>query len=69
MNLVRKNMVGANVPEMQAHLLLTEGEIQRMGESPELAMEEIRVRATQISSVLEDILHDTHAHPHWGINE
>ncbi len=40
-----------------------------MAANPEEAMEEIRVRATQIGSVLADILKDTHAHPHWGLNE
>jgi hypothetical protein len=55
------------------HLLLTEGEIRMMAENPEQnpeqVMEEIQVRATQVSSVLEGILLEPHGRPDWGINE
>jgi hypothetical protein len=51
------------------HLLLTEGDVKLMAENPEQVMEEIRVRATQVSSVLEDILLEPHGVSHWGINE
>jgi hypothetical protein len=32
-------------------------------------MEEMWVRATQVSSVLENILREPHGVPRWGINE
>jgi hypothetical protein len=69
MNPVRQTAGGMTTPEPQAHLLITKGDIELMAESPEQAMEEIRVRATQMSSLLENILHDTHGHPRWGLNE
>jgi len=57
-----------------AHLLLTEGEmtegeISMMAENPEQVMEDIQLRATQVSSVLEAILMEPHGRPDWGINE
>ena len=69
MNPVRQTAGGTPIPDVQAHLLIADGDIELMATNPEVAMEEIRVRATQISSVLSDILKDTHAHPHWGLNE
>ena len=73
MNPVRQTVGGTAAPNaqthVQSHLLITEGDIELMAANPEVAMEEIRVRATQMSSVLEEILRDTHAHPHWGLNE
>jgi hypothetical protein len=69
MNPVRQTAGGTPTPETQAHLLITKGDIELMAANPEVAMEEIRVRATQMSSVLANILKDTHAHPHWGLNE
>ena len=56
-----------------AHLLLTEGDVKMMAEmmveNPEKVMEEIRVRAEKVSSVLEDILVEPHGEPRWGLNE
>jgi len=40
-----------------------------MADDPERVMEEIQMRATQVSSVLEDILLESHGRPDWGINE
>ena len=40
-----------------------------MAENPEQVMEEIQLRATQVSSVLEGILLEPHGRPNWGINE
>ena len=40
-----------------------------MAEDPEQVMEEMWVRATQVSSVLENILHEPHGVPRWGLNE
>jgi hypothetical protein len=51
------------------HLLLTQGEVKLMVENPEQVMEEIRLRAEQVSSVLESILMEPHGQPRWGINE
>jgi hypothetical protein len=49
-------------------LLLTEGDVQRMAESPEQVMEEIWVRATQVSSTLESIFHEPHREPQWDLD-
>jgi len=51
------------------HHLLKEGNVQIMADDPERVMEEIQMRATQVSSVLEDILLESHGRPDWGINE
>jgi hypothetical protein len=40
-----------------------------MADDPEQVMEEMWVRATQVSSVLENILREPHGVPRWGINE
>jgi hypothetical protein len=58
-----------NTGSAEMPLLLTEGEMKLMAENPEQVMEEIRVRAEQVSSVLQDILHEPHGVPRWGINE
>ena len=49
--------------------MLTEGDVRAMAENPEKAMEEIHLRATKMSQVLENILHESHGVPRWGINE
>jgi hypothetical protein len=51
------------------HLLITQGDIKTMAESPEQAMEEIELRATQVSAVLEGIFLEPHGYPQWGLNE
>lgn len=69
MNPAPQIMGAAGNPEPQVHLLITAGDVALMATNPEVAIEEIRVRATQMSSVLEAILRDTHGHIDWGINE
>lgn len=51
------------------NLLLKESDIKMMSVNPEQVMEEIRLRATQVSSVLEKILLEPHGEPRWGLNE
>ncbi len=51
------------------HLLLTEGDVKMMAENPEQVMEEIQLRATQVSSILEGILLEPHGETRWGLNE
>jgi hypothetical protein len=63
-----RNASGA-ITEGAVHLLLTEGDVKMMVENPEQVMEEIRVRAEQVSSVLEGILLEPHGQPRWGLNE
>jgi len=48
---------------------ISEDDLRLMAESPEAVMEEIRVRATEIGSVLEGILREDHGNSHWGLNE
>ncbi len=48
---------------------ISEDDLKLMAESPEEVMEEIRVRATEIGSVLEGILREDHGNSHWGLNE
>lgn len=51
------------------HLLLPEGDVKMAVEDPEQVMAEIQLRATQVSSVLEAILSESHDRPDWGLNE
>jgi hypothetical protein len=51
------------------HLLVRVEDVKMVAEDPELVMEEMWTRATQVSSVLEDILHEPHGEPRWGLNE
>lgn len=61
------NVTGGAVSAV--HLMITEGDVKMMAESPEQVMEEIRLRAEQVSSVLEGIFLEPHGQPRWGINE
>ena len=71
MTLVRQTptVTGGADSTAAVHLLLTEGNVKMMAEDPEQVMEEIQLRATQVSSVLEDILLESHGRPDWGLNE
>ena len=71
MTLVRQiPTVNGGADSMAAvHLLLTEGSVKMMAEDPEQVMEEIQLRATQVGSVLEEILLESHGRPDWGIND
>jgi hypothetical protein len=51
------------------HLLVKGGSSNVMPEDPERVMEEMWLRATRVSSVLENILHEPHGEPRWGLNE
>ena len=51
------------------HLMLTEGAVRLMGQNSEQVMEDLRIRATGMSKVLEGILNEPHGQPHWGLNE
>ena len=51
------------------HLMLTEGDVRTMAQSPDQDIEKIHLRATKMSQVLEKILHEPHGVPRWGINE
>ena len=50
-------------------LLITAEDVKRLAKDPERVMEEMRLRATEIGSVLEDILREPHGEPRWGLNE
>lgn len=63
------NVTSGAGTSMPPPLLLVEGEVKLAAESPERVIEEIQVRATLVSSVLENILLEPHGHANWGINE
>jgi hypothetical protein len=52
-----------------AHLLITEGDLKMIADDPERVMEEMWLRATEVGSVLENILREPHGEPRWGLNE
>ena len=60
------NTVGAN---SVVHLLVTDGKTAVMAQDPEQVMEEMWQRATQVGSVLEDILQEPRGISRWGLNE
>jgi len=61
MTLVRQTLNTSGVGNADAiHQLLTEGDVKLMAENPESVMKEIQVRATLVSSVLEEILQEPH---------
>ena len=41
----------------------------KLVENPEHVIEEIQMRATVVSSILEGILSEPHDHPDWGLND
>ena len=51
------------------HLLLNADDVKLMAEDPEQVMAAMRLRATQVGSVLESILREPHGEPRWGLNE
>ena len=51
------------------HLTITADDVKMMAEDPERVMEEMWLRANQVSSVLENILREPHGEPRWGLNE
>jgi len=63
------NATGVISTPQAVHLLLSEGDVKRMAKKPEQVMEEIRLQATQMSSVLEGILLESHGQQHWGLND
>jgi len=65
----RNMAAGLAAGEHAVPLLLTEGDVKMMAHYPERVMEDIQMRATQISRTLESILHEPHGQPRWGINE
>lgn len=50
-------------------LLLTDVEVKLIEQNPEKFVEEVHVRATQMSRVLEDFLRESHGEPRWGLND
>ena len=70
MNQVRQTRSTVSTDSMAAvHLLLTEGRMGIQVDEPEQVMEDIRLRATQVSSILEGILQEPHGRTDWGLNE
>jgi hypothetical protein len=60
------NTVGAN---SVVHLLVKDSQPELMAQDPEQVREEIWQRATQVGSVLENILQEPHGISRWGLNE
>ena len=69
MNPVQQMTNITNTSSGVVHLMLTVGGAGLTPQDPERLMEEIELRATQMSSLLEGILHDPHGEPRWGLNE
>lgn len=69
MNPVQQPASNPGGAESVVHLLVQADGVKMMADDPELVMEEMWSRATQVSSVLEKILQEPHGVPRWGINE
>ena len=63
------NVTGNSGNADAVHLLLKEDDVKMMGENPGQFMEEMRLRATEMGSVLEGILLEPQGHSDWGLNE
>jgi hypothetical protein len=68
-NPVKQTVSNTGVADSVVALTVRADEVKLMAEDPEQVMEEMWVRATQVSSVLEDILHEPQGEPRWGLNE
>ena len=64
-----QNVPGGTSGTFGVHLLLTQGEVKLTVDNPEQVMREIQLRAEQVSSILEGILHEPHVQPRWGFDE
>jgi hypothetical protein len=69
MNPVQQPASNTGGVESVVPLLIAADEVKMTAEDPEQMMEEMWLRATQVSSVLENILQEPHGVPRWGINE
>jgi len=69
MNPVQQTVSNTGGADSVVHLTISADDVKMMAEDPERVMEEMWQRATQVSSVLENILREPHGVPRWGINE
>jgi hypothetical protein len=69
MNPVQQTVSNTGGEGSVVHLTVRADDVKMMAEDPEQLMEEMWLRATQVSSVLESILREPHGVPRWGINE
>ena len=69
MNPVQQTVSNTGVADSVVALTVRADDVKLMAEDPEQVMEEMWVRATQVGSVLEKILHEPHGVPRWGLNE
>lgn len=64
------NMLSSPViTEGAIHLLLTEGDVPTMTSNPDHVIQDIHLRATRMSVVLEQIMREPHNEPDWGLND
>ena len=69
MNPVQQTVSNTGGAGSVVHLTVTATDVKTVVEDPEQVMEEMWLRATQVSSVLENILREPHGEPRWGLNE
>jgi hypothetical protein len=55
--------------DIGVHLLLSDKGVKLTVEDPEQVIEEIRMRATKVGSILEGILLEPHGQSDWGLND
>jgi len=69
MNSLQQMSTDASVTASVVHLMVKDSPAELKAAEPERMQEEFRVRATQMSPILEGILHESHGHSLWGLNE
>jgi hypothetical protein len=53
----------------RGQLEIAEADIELVAEASEKVRKQIRMQANEVGPVLEALLHDTHGHIRWGLNE
>ena len=66
---VPKNIPASAAGHQAVPALFTDEDIKLMAENPRQVIENIKTRATHMSSVLTEILREPHGEPDWGLNE
>jgi len=69
MNAATQPLNGKTGADGRGQLEIAKADIKLVAEASEKVREQIRMQANEVGPVLEALLHDTHGHIRWGLNE